>query len=220
MKEILIVLAIVLVMGAAEAMFPLVKSAIKLRKQRKLLNEALSNLATALGLKDAYTETRGSGTVAAIAVRIARAMHLPKQEVKRIEIAAKLGDIGKVGVSGKILRKPGPLDPTEWSEMQRHPIIGEEIMKPVGLLSEAAKIVRHHHEHYDGSGYPDGLKGEDIPLGSRIVLVANAFKNITLDTPYRRARSKSEALHELKEHAGSQFDPEVVRVFGSMIDRV
>jgi HD-GYP domain-containing protein (c-di-GMP phosphodiesterase class II) len=103
--------------------------------------------------------------------------------------------------------------------MRGHPIIGYEIVESAPL-PQAVKLSIRHHEHYDGNGYPDGLNSEDIPLGSRIVLVAEAFDAITSDRPYQRARPKSEALHELKEHAGRQFDPEVVRVFESIIDRV
>src|SRR2546425_627341 len=137
MNGILIALAVLLVIGVAEAMFPLVKMAI----QRRKLKAALSEIAKAIDLKDAPAETRGS-SVDAIAVRIAKAMRLPEPEVKRIRLAAMLHDIGKVGVSTKILKKPGTLDPAEQEAMRRHSVIGAEIMKPVELLSGVAEIVR------------------------------------------------------------------------------
>ncbi len=129
-------------------------------------------------------------------------------------------DIGKVGVSAKIIRKPGPLDSAEWDKMKQHPVIGAEIMQPIELLSEAAEIVRHCHEHYDGSGYPDGTRGEAIPLGSRIILVADAFHAMTSDRSYRKARPREEALRELIRCAGKQFDRKVVDAFGSVVDTI
>jgi HD-GYP domain-containing protein (c-di-GMP phosphodiesterase class II) len=217
MIDSLLLLAAVLGIILAQAIFHFVKIAM----QRRKLQEALSKVADVIDLKDVPTETRDiRNSVSTIAVRIARAMRLPNSEVLRIRLAAMVHDIGKIGVSRRILMKPGPLDAAEWSEMRRHPVIGADVLQPVELLSGVARIVRHHHEHYDGSGYPDGLKGDEIPLASRIILVADAFNMITSDVPWRRARSKSEALRELKEHAGGQFDPNVVRVFESMIDVV
>jgi HD-GYP domain-containing protein (c-di-GMP phosphodiesterase class II) len=131
-----------------------------------------------------------------------------------------LHDIGKIGVSGKIIRKPSSLNVAEMAEMRRHPVIGAEIMRPVELLAEASEIVMHHHEHFDGSGYPDGLRGEQIPVGSRIVLVADAFNAITTDRPYQKARSKAEALKVLRSHAGTQFDPQVVKALEGVIHLV
>lgn len=187
--------------------------------QRGNLYSSLTMIAHAIDLKDVYTG-RHAREVADIAVRIARAMRLPEKDVSTIRIASLLHDIGKVGISGGIIRKPSRLTTDEESAMKQHPVIGAEIMQPVGLLTDAAHLVRHHHEHYDGSGYPVGLTGEDIPLGSRIVLVADAFNAMVTDRPYRRARSKVEALKILKDHAGSQFDPIVVRALESIVELI
>lgn len=110
------------------------------------------------------------------------------------------------------------LDPSEDSLMRQHPVLSADIMQPIELLEEAAEIVRHHHEHYDGSGYPEGRRAEEIPLGSRVILVADAFDAMTTDRPYRRGRSTPEALRVLKEHAGRQFDPVVVRSLEAILD--
>lgn len=187
--------------------------------QRGNLYSSLTMIAHAIDLKDVYTG-RHARAVADIAVRIARAMRLSEKDVRTIRIASLLHDIGKVGISGGIIRKPSRLTADEESAMKQHPVIGAEIMQPVGLLAGAAHLVRHHHEHYDGSGYPVGLTGEDIPLGSRIVLVADAFNAMVTDRPYRRARSKEEALKILKDHAGSQFDPAVVRALESIVELI
>jgi putative nucleotidyltransferase with HDIG domain len=187
--------------------------------QRGDLYSSLTMIAHAIDLKDIYTG-KHAREVADIAVRIARAMRLPEKDVRNIRVAGLLHDIGKIGISGGIIRKPGALTADEKSVMNRHPVIGAEIMQPVELLTEAARLVRHHHEHYDGSGYPDGLKGDSIPLGARIVFVADAFDAITTDRPYRRARSQEEAFDILKEHAGKQFDPNVVAAFASVLNAV
>ena len=188
-----------------------------LSEQNDVLFASLSMIAQAVDIKDPYT-ARHSRNVADIAVRIARAMRLSEEEVRKIRIGALLHDIGKIGVSGRIIRKPSKLETDEAQMMRKHPVISADIMQPIELLTEAADIVRHHHEHYDGSGYPDNLKGEGIPLGSRVILVADAFDAMTTDRPYRRGRSKEEALRVLKEHAGKQFDPRVVDALDSIID--
>ncbi len=190
-----------------------------LSDQRDVLFASLSMVAQAIDLKDAYTG-RHARAASEVAVRIARSLRLPEPEVRKIRIAGILHDIGKVGVSGKIIRKPGALDASEMAVMRQHPVIGAEIMRPVELLAEAAEIVHHHHEHYDGSGYPDGLGGDQIPIGSRIVLVADAFNAMTTDRPYRKARPKNEALQVLKKHSGKQFDPRVVGALESIVDLV
>ncbi len=191
----------------------------QLSDQRDVLLASLGMVAHAIDLKDAYTG-RHARDASEIAVRIARAMRLPEPEVRKVKFAGMFHDIGKIGVSGKIIRKPSSLNATEMAKMRRHPVIGAEIMRPVELLADASEIVRHHHEHFDGSGYPDGLRGERIPVGSRIVLVADAFSAITTDRSYRKARSKAEALEVLKKHAGTQFDPLVVRALEGVIHLV
>jgi len=188
-------------------------------EQRNSLFANLAVMAQAIDLKDPYTGGH-IRRVEMIAIRTARAMRLSETEVRRIRIAALMHDIGKVGVSGKIIRKPAKLDADERAIMRRHPVIGADIMQPVELLSEAAEIVRHHHENYDGNGYPDGLKGEDIPVGSRIIMVVDSYHAITSDRPYRKRRSKEEALQELRKGAGTQFDPKVVKAFESIVDTV
>jgi len=189
----------------------------QLSDQRDILFARLSMVAHAIDLKDAYTG-RHARDASDIAVRIARALRLPEPEVRKIKFAGMLHDIGKIGVSGKIIRKPSSLTSEEMVQMRKHPVIGAEIMRPVELLADASEIVRHHHEHFDGSGYPDGLRGAQIPIGSRVVLVADAFNAITTDRPYRKARGKAEALKILREHTGTQFDAKVVEAFGRVVD--
>jgi putative nucleotidyltransferase with HDIG domain len=186
-----------------------------LSDQRDVLFASLTMIAQAIDLKDAYTGKHVRYT-SEVAVRIARRLGLSEGETTKIRIAGILHDIGKVGVSGKIIRKPSTLDLEEMAMMRKHPVIGAEIMQPVRLLADAAEIVRHHHEHFDGTGYPDGLKGEQIPIGCRIVLVADAFHAITSERSYRRARSKDEALKILRANAGKQFDPVVVTALESI----
>ncbi len=187
----------------------------QLSDQRDVLFASLAMVAHAIDLKDAYTG-RHARYASGIAVRVARAMHLPEPEVGRIRLAGMLHDIGKIGVSGRIIRKPSGLDAEEMAIMRRHPVIGAEIMRPVELLADSAELVRHHHEHFDGSGYPDGLADDQIPIGSRILLVADAFNAITTDRPYRAARSKEEALEILRAGSGTQFDPAVVEALESI----
>ncbi len=187
-----------------------------LSDQREALYASLSLVARAIDLKDVYTG-RHSRDAAEIAVRIARVMGLPETEVRKIRFAGILHDIGKVGVDREIIRKPSTLTAEEMAVMRTHPVIGAKILDSIELLAEAAEIVRHHHEHYDGSGYPDGLKGEEIPIGSRIVLVADAFNAMTTHRPYRRALAPWEAVRILEENAGTQFDPAVVRALKSVL---
>jgi len=128
-----------------------------------------------------------------------------------------LHDIGKVGIPEQILCKTGPLTGDEWDIMRTHPVVGAQIVAPITFLTDAVDLVRHHHERFDGSGYPDGLRGEEIPLPARIFAVADSFDAMTSDRPYRGAMRIERALSEIEQGAGSQFDPEVVRVFIGMI---
>src|SRR6185437_13603838 len=130
-----------------------------------------------------------------------------------LRVAAMLHDVGKVALPDTILRKPGPLDEREYEEVKMHPVVGADFINRVDGLSLIALWVRHSHEHVDGSGYPDGLSGEDIPLASRILLVADAYDAMTSDRPYRGAIPHAQAVEELRRNAGRQFDPRCVEAF-------
>jgi hypothetical protein len=158
-----------------------------------------------------------SDDVEMIADEICRRMKVNGSEREDILAAARLHDVGKVAIPQSVLQKPAPLDDDEWALMKEHTIVGERILMSVPELEGPAKLVRHSHEHFDGSGYPDGLAGDDIPLGSRIILCADAFHAIRSDRPYRKGRSTSAALEEMKRCAGSQFDPEVVSALAASI---
>lgn len=130
-----------------------------------------------------------------------------------------LHDVGKVGIPEHILAKTGPLSLAEWDVMRTHPVIGAQIVAPMAFLTTTVELIRHHHERFDGSGYPDGLAGDDIPLSARIFAVADSFDAMTSDRPYRGSIGIERALGEIRDGSGGQFDPEVVRVFVDMIDR-
>jgi diguanylate cyclase (GGDEF)-like protein len=152
-------------------------------------------------------------TVAELAVAVARKLGLTPAEVAQVRHAADLHDVGKVAIPDAILNKPGPLDDDEWAFMRRHTIIGERIVAAAPALGAVASLVRASHERHDGGGYPDGLAGEEIPLGARIVAVCDSFDAMVADRPYRKALPDRVALHELDRCAGTQFDPAVVRAF-------
>jgi diguanylate cyclase (GGDEF)-like protein/PAS domain S-box-containing protein len=150
--------------------------------------------------------------------RVAEKLGLPEEETGPLLQAAALHDVGKASIPDEILHKPGPLNEDEWEFMRRHTLIGERIMLAAPALARAAKLVRGSHERWDGDGYPDGLKGVEIPLGARIIAVCDSYDAMTSDRPYRRAMPQDEALAELRRCAGSQFDPEVVEAFASAVE--
>lgn len=154
-----------------------------------------------------------SSAVADHAAAIAGELGWARTDVALLRMAAMLHDVGKVSVPDRILRKPGPLTDAEFAEVAKHPVTGAEIVGRIGSLAPVVPWIRHAHEHWDGSGYPDGLSGEAIPLASRILLVADAFDAMTSDRPYRKARSHDEAVGELRRHAARQFDPRCVAIF-------
>ncbi len=129
-----------------------------------------------------------------------------------------LHDIGKVGIPEHILCKAGPLSIDEWTVMRNHPIIGAQIVAPIAFLADTVELIRHHHERFDGTGYPDRLAAEAIPLGARIFTIADSFDAMTSDRPYRGAIGVEQALEELRDGAGSQFDPDIVREFVRMVE--
>ena len=174
------------------------------------------SLAVAVDAKDPFTRGH-SDNVAKYATLIAEKMGLSVEQRTALEMAAFLHDIGKIGVKEGILLKPGSLTDEEMAQMRHHPLIGANILKPVGFPWPITPIVRHHHERYDGAGYPAGLKGEEIPLLARVLSVADAYEAMIADRPYRRGRSESDAIIELKGCAGRQFDPVVVDAFVALL---
>jgi HD-GYP domain-containing protein (c-di-GMP phosphodiesterase class II) len=170
---------------------------------------SLVALGTALEARDGYTGRHGEETVA-LAGRVAKRLNLSPERIVEVETVALLHDVGKIGTPNEILRKDAPLDEDEWIVMREHPLIGERILRTVPGLEKVALAVRHEHEHWDGSGYPDALAGDAIPLPSRIVLVCDAYHAMTSDRPYRMAMAPEDAVEELRRCAGIQFDPDVV----------
>lgn len=183
--------------------------AIDLRKTYRRLQQAsfqsLLGLANALEAKDPYTRGH-SERVATLARRLALAAGIPPGTADTVAQAGLLHDIGKIAIPESVLRKPGPLSVDEWAVMRQHPLIGAQIVAPLEFFAEGAVILRHHHERHDGSGYPDGLRGELIPLGARIVAVADVFDALTSDRPYRSRLSPAEAVRRIEEQAGFTLD--------------
>ena len=174
-----------------------------------IVEAGVEALAAAIDMRDGYTSEH-SAEVVELARRVGRGLSLEPAALVELECAARLHDVGKIGVPDEILRKPGPLDESEWKTIRRHPERGAEVLARIPGLEAVATIVRFHHERWDGGGYPDGLAGDSIPLASRVISACDAFRAMTSDRPYRRAMQRELALEELEEHAGSQFDPYVV----------
>ena len=185
------------------------------RLQRAIL-QSLLGLANALEAKDRYTRGH-SERVAWMARRMAQARGLSESSVQLVAQAGLLHDLGKIGIPGAILRKPGPLTETEWDLMRQHPVVGAQIVAPLEFFAEGAFIVRHHHERMDGSGYPDGLVGEAIPLGARIVAVADVYDALTSDRPYRPSWPPAQAIEQLGAQAGRTLDRELVVAFCALL---
>jgi len=177
------------------------------RKIRASFLNAITSLAYALEAKDKYTSGH-SQRVAEISVATARGLGLPQDSINKIEL-----DIGKIGVRESVLHKLGKLSADEFQHIKYHCEVGGRILTPIVEDEEILKIVRHHHERYDGKGYPDGLFGEAIPLGARILAVADSYDAMTSERPYRRAMSAETACAEIEHGKGTQFDPEVADVF-------
>ncbi|MDU4962336.1 MAG: HD-GYP domain-containing protein [Sporomusaceae bacterium] len=182
------------------------------------LHQIVDALTTALDAKNEYTSGH-SYRVASLCQAVARQLCLPAAVEQALDIAAHLHDIGKIGIPDAVLLKPGKLTPAEFALIKSHPQIGFAIVNKVSSLAGVAKIILHHHERMDGQGYPEGLKGETIPLGARIIAVCDAFDAMTSSRSYRSPVSERQALTELWRCAGSQFDPAVVAAFSAAMQQ-
>jgi HD-GYP domain-containing protein (c-di-GMP phosphodiesterase class II) len=190
----------------------------KYAETRELFYGTVSALSQAIDAKDGFTRGHAD-RVSRIAGAIARHMGLPESQIEQIQLAGLLHDIGKIGVEDRILMKPVRLDPQEQELMRRHPIYGASILKPSASLRPLVPLVLHHHENFDGSGYPEGLKGEEIPLGSRILIVADAYEAMTSDRIYRKSIGHDRAMDQLNRYKGLQFDPNIVRVLERLVEK-
>jgi putative nucleotidyltransferase with HDIG domain len=171
----------------------------------------VSALILTIDAKDHYTHNH-SNRVAKLSCSIARAMGVSEQTVKEIGNAASIHDIGKIGIEENILRKNGKLSAEEYTEIKKHPAIGVRIVQSIPFLEDAMPVIKHHHERHDGTGYPDGLTGDQIPLSARIVIVADAIDAMMSNRPYRDALTMEKVFNELRENAGTQFDPDIVDI--------
>lgn len=176
-------------------------------------------LVSALEARDPYTQAH-AGRIRDMAMALAVAMGIPGDGKRAVRLGAILHDVGKIGVSDAILRKPGRLTADEWEQMRAHPLVGERMLRGIEFLDTALPVIRHHHERWDGGGYPDGLAGERIPLGARIVAVCDAFDAMTSDRPYRPARHAAAACDELLRCRGGQFDPACVDLLVDVVTTI
>jgi putative nucleotidyltransferase with HDIG domain len=206
-------------------LIPAVGVHITLRGYTKLRREAQRTIETMVKMlheRDPYTAEH-SEEVADLAQKIARDLGLPEDQIETIRAAALVHDIGKVSIPDTILNKPGPLDEPEWQLIKKHTLIGFDLLKNLEMYSEAAQLVKYEHERWDGSGYPEGLKGEQIPLGARIIHVADVYHALTSDRPYRESQGKpshyepAEAVRIIQAESGRQFDPKVVEALVRVI---
>jgi len=187
-------------------------------KMRKVYLDTIRALAAAIDAKDPYTKGH-SERVAETSVALAQELNLPGREIENIEYTALLHDIGKIGIADSILGKKGSLTSQEFDRIKEHTIMGANIIEPVDFLKNSYWAIYHHHEKYNGKGYPDGIKSEDIPILARIIAVADAYDAMGSDRPYRKKLSKDKILNELKDQSGKQFDPEIVKALISVLDR-
>lgn len=183
------------------------------KEANEVVDELLENL------KSRRKFGRGHAlSVAKLSLEIAKKLDFSVDELNRLKLAALLHDIGLLGISGEILNKPFPLNNLEYFVIKTHPLIGEEIAKSIKQLNDLSPVIRQHHERYDGKGYPDGLAKEAICREAKIIALAEAFDSMTAEDSYQKPLSKNQAIDRIKENAGSQFDPKMVKVFVKNIE--
>jgi putative two-component system response regulator len=178
-------------------------------ERAEILFKAIKALSACIDARSGYTG-KHSARLAQFCLGVGCRLNLPAEQLNTLELAAYIHDMGKISTPDSVLANPGKLNDDEWGDMLKHPSLGAEFLEGIDELSEVAAVIRHHHERMDGTGYPDGLAGEAIPLLARILAVVDAFEAMTSDRPYRAAVSWEDALLELKQNAGTQFDPAVV----------
>jgi len=192
----------------------------KNRELKQAYRDTVNAVVNTLEARDPYTRGH-TERVTAIAVSIAKSIawekDLDEEDLFTIEIGALLHDVGKIGVKDAVLRKPGPLEVEETREIREHPAKGKHILDNIAYLEQALPCVLHHHERFDGQGYPEKIGGETIPLPGRIISVADAFDAMTSDRPYRKKRDYQSAFLEIEKNAGKQFDPQIVDAFGKLL---
>jgi HD-GYP domain-containing protein (c-di-GMP phosphodiesterase class II) len=187
-------------------------------QNRQLFIDSIEMIAAAVDAKDPYTKGH-SGRVSQFSVLLARELGLPEEEVDKIRISATLHDVGKIGIEDRVLKKPGVLTNEEFEIMKRHTVMGYEIVRQVKQLTEMLPGIRWHHEALNGRGYPDGIKGDELPLMVRIIAVADTFDAVTTDRPYQAGKEFPEALEILRKHAGTKYDPLVVDAMDSALGK-
>lgn len=202
---------------AAEAAI-VIENANLFGKLQDIYMRTVTSLASIIDAKDHYTQSH-SENVTRYAVAIAKEMKLPPDDVKNIREACQLHDLGKIAVHDYILTKPDKLNPQEWEEMKLHSLRGAEILAPLDFICNISELVKQHHEHYDGNGYPDRIKADGIKVGARIMSVADAFDAMISERPYRKSYSVKKAVDELKKCRGTQFDPKIVDIFLKILQK-
>lgn len=198
----------------------LIKQNIDLESSQKLLDESYKStviaMSNAVDARDQYTAGHSS-RVTTLSLLIAKKMKLDAKYTKTLEFGTIFHDIGKIGISDNILNKPGILTKEEFELIKNHPSMGTKILQDISFLKESLPLILHHHERFDGEGYPDKLIGQTIPLGSRIIAIADAYDAMTTDRPYRKALEKNDAITEIIKNSNTQFDPEIVNIFLEII---
>jgi HD-GYP domain-containing protein (c-di-GMP phosphodiesterase class II) len=193
----------------------------KNRELKQAYRDTVNAVVNTLEARDPYTHghtERVTRIAMSIAKSISEQMELDEEDLFTIEIGALLHDVGKIAVPDAILRKPGPLEVGEMTKIHEHPAKGKHILDNIAYLENALPCVLHHHERFDGQGYPEKIGGDTIPLPGRIISVADAFDAMTSDRPYRKKRDYRSALQELKINAGTQFDPQIVEAFAKLLE--